>query len=76
MPYYDTFSKVLKKKNFSSQEYQDFISIIIFVSTNFGVKRFGVKDKCLFLVVPSPHLWDSRFIIAILVLEYYSRQNS
>ena len=44
MSYYDTLSRMLRKKKALNQKYQDFRLIAIFVGLNFRVEYFGVKN--------------------------------
>lgn len=56
MACHNTSSRVLERKNFLGQEYQDFVSIAIFVSMSFKIEHFDVEDRNLFPSIPGPHL--------------------
>ena len=45
-----------EKNNFLSQEYQDFVSITIFLGTSFEIEYFEIKNKSFFAFTSSSHL--------------------
>ena len=75
IPCHNTFIRVLRKKDFPSQEYKDLIPITISVGMDLRVERFRVKKR-LFSPAPSFYLCNSCLITALSVLRYYLKQTS
>lgn len=76
MSCHNTLSKMLKKKPFLSQKYQDFSLIAIFVNSSFGIEYFEDENRHFFSLVPNLYLWNSRLTTSASVLKYYLRQAS
>ncbi len=63
-----------RRKNSPNWEYQDFASIKIFIGTSFGVKRFGIENRCLISSTSNFYLQDSYSTTVVPVLRHYLRQ--
>ena len=78
MPCFNILSGVLKKKDFSSRKYEDFILIAIFADISLNVKHLGYEcfRASFFPPIPNAHLRDNYFTAIAPVLGHHSKQAS